>query len=140
MIESNLANARAHGQAQYESIKEMVRTLETANEADDGGRGYEDAERAIHEDALSVEVRSGWRSSDAAYGPPDEYRILLCTGGPAVRICGRLNKHGDPENAKLQVQDWFTPWTDFAPEDPDDNAGPEEIMLVYVRQFYFGES
>jgi len=137
MAEDRLANARAQGQAQYDSIKEMVRACENAG-GDEGAR--EDAERAIHEDALSVEVRSGWRSPSAMNDSPNEYRICLCTGGPAVQMIGELDEHGEPETARLQVQDWFTPWTDVAPEDPDDNAEPEEIMLVYARCHYFGES
>src|SRR5690606_3875422 len=42
--------------------------------------------------------------------PAGEYEILLSTGGPAVRIVGRLNVWGEPETtAVLQYQDWFAP-------------------------------
>src|SRR6202034_459647 len=55
--EDKLASARTQGQAQYESIKEMVSALKEASDTDadlDTNR-REDAERTIHEDALSVE-------------------------------------------------------------------------------------
>lgn len=145
-----LANAKAQGQAQFDSIREMVEALQEARrtheyspEASAEAEGVvEDAEQVIHEDALSVEVRSGW------YGPgagevqkPCEYRILLCTGGPAVQIVGDLSEHGEPETAVMQVQDWFLPWTDFVPRidgKPDRDAS-QDIMLAYARCFYFGE-
>lgn len=96
----------------------------------------EDGECTIHEDALSVEVRSGWHTPDAEDGDaPEEYRILLCTGGPAAQIIGRLSGYGEPETARLQHQDWFTPWTDWA-----GNCGAvEDTLLAYARCFYFGE-
>lgn len=140
-----LANAKEQGQAQFDSIREMVEALQVAGEgsANEGKawKAYEDAERAIHEDALSVEVRSGWYSpgSRDADTAPAEYRILLCTGGPAVQIVGELSEHGEPETARMQVQDWFTPWTDFRPTVPDGEIEWEETLLTYARCFYFGE-
>jgi hypothetical protein len=44
-----------------------------------------------------------------------EYRILLCTGGPAVQITGNLSSYNEPAAATLQHQDWFLPWTDYPP-------------------------
>ncbi len=54
------------------------------------------------------------------------------TGGPATRIIGELNEHGEPTRARLQVQDWGTPWTDY-------RGGDQETLLTYARCFYFGE-
>ena len=62
---------------------------------------------------------------------PDEYEILLSTGGPAIRIHGGLNQYCEPETAELQAQDWGTQWTRVP-----DTAEP--TLLVYARQFYFG--
>jgi hypothetical protein len=147
--EDKLASAKEQGQAQFDSIKEMVEALHHPNDAArENPNYYEDAERAIHEDALSVEVRSDWYTPgqlpDAR--SPSEYRILLCTGGPAVQIIGELNEHREPETARLQVQDWFQPWTDYRPINPDDHTfttridtKAEEILLAYARCFYFGE-
>jgi hypothetical protein len=89
----------------------------------------EDAERRIQEDPLSIEVRSGW----VAIGDPfeaEEFNILLATGGPALRIRGELNGE-EPSRAWLEVQNWFTPWTQYHDADP-------EVLLTYARQFYFG--
>jgi hypothetical protein len=122
--------------AQFESIKELVDALNQANESEDYD-AVDDARKRIYEDALSVEVRSGWYlpgSSDKDARAPEEYRILLCTGGPAVQIVGKLNDYGEPETAELQHQDWFKPWTRFPTSLAD-----EEILLSYARCFYFGE-
>lgn len=90
----------------------------------------EDAEQRIQEDPLSVEIRSGWYAVGAT-PEPEEYCILLSTGGPAVRIIGTLGAYNEPQDARLQVQDWFTPWADY-------NGANESVLLEYARQFYFG--
>lgn len=88
---------------------------------------------AITDDPLSVEVRTDWHTPGEDT-KPTEYRILLATGGPAVQIIGTLNQWGEPETAKLQFQDWFTPW-----EDLETTSEEEEALITYARQFYFGE-
>ena len=70
----------------------------------------EEAESAIYEDPLSIQYRSGWTSSPEDM-QPEEFEILLCTGGPAVRIVGELGNHGEPCRAWIEFQDWGTPWT-----------------------------
>lgn len=143
--EDKLASAKAQGQAQFDSIKEMVDALEAARKAalDDTWAGenektIEDAAQQIHEDALSVEVRSAWHvpGNDASNA---EYNILLCTGGPACRIIGELGEHGEPETARLEVQDWFQPWTQIRPLVAKGDYNSEPILLAYARCFYFGE-
>jgi hypothetical protein len=137
-----LADAKRQGQAQFDSIKEMVEDVERADSGDKVGfAAVEEARQRIHEDALSVEVRSGWyvpgvRDADTK---PAEYQILLCTGGPACRIIGDLNEYGEPETARLEVQDWFQPWTSMHPLVGPDDYDSEPIMLDYARCFYFGE-
>jgi len=86
------------------------------------------------EDPLSVEVRSDWHSPGADDDECGEYNILLCTGGPAVRIVGDLNKWKEPESARLEYQDWFTPWENYYL-----NGNDEEKLVAYARCFYFGE-
>jgi hypothetical protein len=148
--EDKWQNAREQAQAQFESIREMLKELEAAAEHDqkEGSdatcEAYDKARQAIEEDALSVEVRSDWIGvGDLHNGPlctPAEYRILLCTGGPAVQITGSLNEHGEPESACLQMQDWFLPWMEVWPTTPPgEDVKIEEILLAYARQFYFGE-
>lgn len=91
----------------------------------------EDAERMIQEDALSVEVRSGWVSLGDSDGmTPEDFQILLATGGPAVRIMGELDDHGEPHRAWLEVQDWYKPWTQYFGIEQD-------TLLAYARCFLF---
>jgi hypothetical protein len=96
----------------------------------------EDAAReTIQEDALDIQVRSDWYSpGDADGAKPAEFMILLCTGGPAVRIIGDLD-NGEPSRARIEYQDWFTPWTELV----DITSDEREALLTYSRTFYFGE-
>lgn len=76
-------------------------------------------EEAAREQALSVEFRcNGW-SNTAAGLEPDEYRILLSTGGPALQITGAFDIHNGPTTARMEHQDWGTPWTEFHGVDED---------------------
>lgn len=93
----------------------------------------EKAREAIEESALSVEVRSDWHVPGDENEGPDEYRILLCTGGPAVQIVGSLNKYQEPETANLQYQDWFTFWENYSL-----TADEVDALLAYAQVFYFG--
>ena len=92
----------------------------------------DEARQAISEDPLSVQVRSGWANSPAEF-EAEEYEILLCTGGPACRIVGDLDR-GEPDRARIEYQDWFTPWIELV----GITSGERDAMLVYARQFYFG--
>lgn len=112
-----------------EDADELAALEKAAGECD----SRDDAERRIQEHPLSVEVRHGWHAPGDDDTGAEEFSILLATGGPAVRIVGELNQHCEPVSAKLQVQDWFLPWTDYT-EEVD-----EEVLLDYCRCFYFGE-
>lgn len=133
--ESDLQRAREQAAAQYNSILEMVNTLRAAEEAGDDDAA-ENARERIQEDALSVRVRDGWRNPGAESDGAEEYEILLCTGGPAVRIVGDLDRD-EPGSALIQFQDWFTPWTDWRGSDLPDSYD-EDVLLAYARVFYFG--
>lgn len=137
--QDKINEACKQGQAQFDSIREMIDDLSHANAAGDE-QAIDACRTRIHEDALSAEVRSNWyvqgRGADTQ---PYEYRILLCTGGPACQITGTLSEHGEPETATMQVQDWGTPWTDMRPLVSKDDYNSEPILLVYASQFYFGE-
>jgi hypothetical protein len=137
--ENEQERASDQAMAQFESIREMVEELESAMEARDEDASslalelvVEKAEQRIREDALSVEVRSDWHSPGAE-SEDTEFTILLCTGGPAVRIIGELNQWQEPESARIEYQDWFTKWTEM-PLTSDE----ERIVLVYCSCFYFG--
>ena len=92
----------------YDVGRELAELESDADECED----LDDAQQRIHEDPLSIEYRSGW-SSDPHSLEPDEFCVLLCTGGPAVRIVGELGEHGAIHRAWLEYQDWGTPWTHY---------------------------
>lgn len=126
--------AYQQARAQMDSIRELVKALNDAHEGRDSSIPKIDAAcDAITEDALQVSVRSGWVAGKEDM-EPEEFMILLCTGGPAVRIIGDLN-YGAPVRPSLQYQDWFEPWKEFTDLTPED----EDALLTYCQQFYFGE-
>lgn len=131
-------HAREQAKAQLKSIVEMVQALRSTAEAYNSNDGdyepYEDALETIREDALSVEVRTDWHAVGAEDSAPTHYRILLCTGGPACQIIGELTEHLEPKTARIEYQDWGTPWTNY-PLSSDEEA----IVLEYAQQFYYGE-
>lgn len=90
----------------------------------------------IEESPLSVEVRSDWHTpgSQDETSKPAEYCILLSTGGPALRIIGELDQYCQPSSARLEYQDWFTPWTEKITTG-DDHAA----LLRWAQVFYFGD-
>ena len=114
----------------------------TASEEDREQYHDEDAAReAIQEDPLSVQVRSEWHTPGQE-SEEGEYEILLCTGGPAVRIFGDLGRYSEPDgrysepdDAQLEYQDWFTAWERYCDTSPEE----DEALLYYARCFYFGK-
>lgn len=89
----------------------------------------DEARQRIDEDPLSLQIRSGWCSLGDEM-EPEEYELLLVTGGPAVRIIGTLDR-GEAATAVLQVQDWFTPWTEFAT-----TSDERDTLMAYANCFY----
>lgn len=94
-----------------------------------GNKDQDTAREAIQEDPLSVEVRSGWGNVGDDL-QAEEFCILLCTGGPAVRIRGELDD-GTPCRAWMEYQDWGTGWTRFC-------DAQQDTLLSYCSEFYFG--
>jgi hypothetical protein len=106
--------------AEMDEMDELIRIA-------DGCEDQDDALERINEDPLSVEVRSDWTSIGKTLEPA-EYMILLCTGGPAVRIIGELDQYGCPDRAWLEYQDWGTPWTRW--------YGASSNVLVEYSRFF----
>lgn len=130
--------AESEAKAQLQGIVEMVRALEEARDAEEFGH-YEGEEvtmddmvKRIQESPLSLQVRSGWHTPGEQAGT-EEFELLLCTGGPAVRIVGALGSFGEPDEAHIEYQDWFTPWAEL-----DTTLEEDEAILAYCGQFYFG--
>jgi hypothetical protein len=114
--------ARDQAAAKYRSICEMLSELEAAEGCE------HEAHQRIQEHPLEILVRSDW----ANLGEPldaGEFSILLCTGGPAVRIVGDLDWRGEPCRARLEYQDSDTGWTQWTEADSD-------ILCEYAAHFF----
>ena len=161
MTQTDTERAESQARSQLESIIEMVKRLEHCQNCDgedceltdkeiiegnlycytegqevteEDRENYHDEDKSrevINEDPLSVQVRSGWANSPEEM-EAEEYEILLCTGGPACRIVGDLDR-GEPDRARIEYQDWFTPWIELV----DITSKEREALLTYSRQFYF---
>ena len=142
-------DARQNAQNWYDSIVEMVEALAQAD-ANCDDIAQDSARDAITESVLWVEVRSDWHDvAVVERAKPDEYRILLTTGGSALQITGALSEHGEPETAELQMKDWGVPWLEWEPllfnptmsrdERIAARNGYRETLLTFARCFYFGE-
>src|SRR6266550_2746661 len=105
-VREAMNDAEQQARWQVDSIVEMIDALREAESDSD----REAAQTAIYEDPLAVEVRSDWHTVGAEPAGASEFKIDLCTGGPAVRIIGELNRYDEPESASVEYSDWFSPW------------------------------
>ena len=132
----NHAISNAKGWA--ETIAEAMAALATLESGDAetvqfDGDEFDDSDtlrERIEQMPLSVQVRDGWHAPGAESDGPDEFEILLSTGGPALRIYGAID--GRPD---LQWQDWGTPWTDYR----DTTDEQDEAIARFVSLFWFGD-
>jgi len=127
-----LNNALSH-------LKEMVENYEISSYIEQSNVTTQEQEEKLEEiresilnSALSVEFRSGWYSSLDDELVPEEFKILLTWGGPALRVIGELDNYG-PVNPKLQYQDWGTPWTDL-----EITKDQQDALNWFCNCFYFG--
>ena len=70
-------------------------------------------EQELTEGALSVQVGTDEWFNLGEVLEPNKFELLMCTGGPAMRVVGSLCRHGVPSNAVVEWQDWFKPWTPY---------------------------
>lgn len=127
MSDHSLEQAEAH----LNTISDLMARYNAAVE-DDNFELVDNITGECYEIPLSCEVRSGWATHPSVF-EPEEFRILLCTGGPAVQIIGELDKDGLAASAILQHQDWFEPWNNLGVTESD-----AEALLSFAQQFYFG--
>jgi len=108
--------------------REELRELEA-----DAGKytSRDEVEQTIQEDPLCIELNGTWSLGKAPVA--NKAYILLCTGGPAVRIVCELDDNMQADRAYLQYQDWGTPWIDYY------ESGSNDTLLDYCNQLYFGE-
>lgn len=130
--------AKDQARMQIKGICEMMAALKVAQEKGvvtyEGDELDEDTMREyIEQDALSVRVRPDWQSPGSESSEPTEFEILLCTGGPAVRIIGDLGQWNAPETYRVQYQDWLTPWIDYTM-----SSEQEKTVLKYCCMYYWG--
>lgn len=93
----------------------------------DGCADADEARDRIMEDPLSIETRSGWVSVGEEMSP-EEYRIVLCTGGPHVEIVGGLDQRGAPCRVRIVYRDWGGSGEFFGFD--------HDAVLVYAQQFF----
>ena len=91
---------------------DKLRTLEELTEQAAGCSDADEALERLEENPLEIQYRSGWES-DTSDLTPHEFSILLCTGGPAVRIRGELDHNGYPSRAWVEHQNWGTTWSEL---------------------------
>ena len=121
-------DAEAEGEGWADANPEEAEELAQL-EADAGDcESEDDARDRITEDPLSLEYRSGWTSPGQDM-EPEEFCLLLATGGPAVRIVGEIG-YGEAARPRLQVQDWGKPWTEYLDAD-------QSVLEAYCQCFCF---
>jgi len=117
-------SALAHWQD--ENAEELEELMGAAGDCTD----EDEARDRIMEDPLEVQVRSDWTNPGEEL-TPSEFMVLLCTGGPAVRIVGELGQYGEPCRAWMEYQDWCTPWTQYFGAD-------SKTLCRYASHFFGG--
>jgi len=140
----NQAERNAEGHA--ESIIELYRAYTALENGAESARAdgceFTSSDRVLEsatESALDVSVRADWHNPGKS-AEPDEFMILLTTGGPALRIIGDLDR-GCPENPHFEIQDWGTPWTEYHPnaESEDDWEDAIDWFVSCFYYVFFGE-
>lgn len=121
---AELEEQQAEPGQRLEELREELADLERIA---DGCADADEARDRIMEDPLSVETRSGWISAGEEM-TPEEYRIVLCTGGPHVEIVGDLDQHGAPRRVRIVYRGWGDSGELF---DFDHAA-----VLAYAQQFF----
>lgn len=106
-----------------ENSEELAELTEAAGEY----TNQDDAMAALYDSPLEVLVRSGWAGVGEEL-EAEEFMILLCTGGPAVRINGEL-EGGEVTRAWMEYQDWDTPCAHY--------IGASKSTLIEFAQYFF---
>lgn len=129
-LQATAKNADHELQSDAEELIELFDDLTVEDEILD----LDEIRERIQESPLSVQVRGDWHDPGEEDEGPAEFEILLSTGGPALRIVGDLDQHCQPDRARLEYQDWGTPWTEKILDHAD-----YQTLLAWAQQFYFGE-
>ena len=137
-VSNGARNAASHLETIVEAYDAYYALMHGAEEVEVDGETYESDEEIMElmqEMPLSIETRRGWTAlGTEGAAIPIEYRILLSTGGPALRLAGTLGAYCEPDGAVLEHQDWFTPWTEYHAK-----ADERDALIWFASLFYFGE-
>lgn len=149
MTDERNKDALNQARAQLDHIREYFDAFQAARDGEPAEiDGYEIsneddplwiifAQEHAQDQALSVEIRCNeWHQPGDDYGTADEFRIVVCTGGPHVEIRGSLNQYSEPENAEIYAQDWFTGLEMLRDLDENDY----EALSWFCSLFWFGEA
>lgn len=122
--QAELMDAPAGYLQRLDGLREELAELERIA---DGCADADEARDRIMGDPLSIETRSGWVSVGDEMSA-EEYRIVLCTGGPHVEIVGDLDQHGAPCRVRIVYRDWGDSGelSDF----------DHDAVLAYAQQFF----
>ena len=140
-MQTEMNHAIANAQSWVETISAGVTALDrleaiAGSTEEFDGETFEDADslrERLQEMPLCIQVRDGWTAPCGDRAEPEEYEILLTTGGPALRIRGDL-ECGQACTATLQYQDWGTPWTAYTLAQAE-----EARVLTFANIFYYGD-
>jgi hypothetical protein len=144
---SNLEHAKRNADGHADTILGLYRAYTALEDGEEStcanGNHYtaSDAVReAAMEEALSVEVRSGWLCPGNDMAKAEEFRILLTTGGPALQIVGELGEYGEANatQSQFEIQDWGVKWTTYWPKITEDDDW-DAAFEWFLSCFYFGE-
>ena len=122
-------HAAANAAAWCETIIDQLARLKAA--CQDSDTAYETVREEIQEAPLSLAVRSHWADLGEPLKPA-QFCILLSTGGPGLRIIGELGRFNCPESARMEYQDWGTPWTEYT-------AIGSGVLDAWAAQFWWGD-
>ena len=112
---------------------EEIATLKELETIAGDNKSFEDAVEALQQTPLSIRIRDGWYSPDGRPSLPQEYEILLCCGGPSIRIVGELDEYEGPMAANLEYLAWGNGWITY------NEPHIEAVLLSFARFFYLEE-
>ena len=115
--------ANADAAAELEELAEL-------EEQSNGMASEDEAQEAIQEHPLCIDVRSDWVTPGEDM-EASEFRIVLCTGGPHVEIVGDLDHYKQPCSVRILYKDCGASGSIYGFD--------SSIVERYCAQFFFGE-
>ena len=111
------------GEAEGEELAELEETCAEYESADD-------ARDRIGERPLSVEFRSAWTTGPGEM-EIEEFRIVLCCGGPHVELRGDVGEHGSASRVYFRYS-----WSGESGEywgDDDESSAAREFAEYFLQ-------